>query len=74
MCAKINGANLSLTLLVEEWDSQHKYGGYLHSSNLCDGGEKRNTTHACTPYLTGHEKRAAPKSNPSPGGLIGLDC
>jgi hypothetical protein len=30
----------SPTLLVEEWNDQHKYGGCLHSSKLCDGGGK----------------------------------
>jgi hypothetical protein len=44
MCAKGNGANLSPTLLVEEWDGQYKYGGCLHPSKLCDA-VRRKTAH-----------------------------
>jgi hypothetical protein len=78
MCAKENGANLSPTLLVEEWDGQHKYEDCLHPCKLYDGGEKRNTTRTRTTRLAGlgHGRagrrargtsmNGPPKSGPSP--------
>jgi hypothetical protein len=59
MCAKENGANFSPTLLMEEWNYQHKYGGCLHPSKLCDGREKKNTIRMRTPRQGG----ARPKPN-----------
>jgi hypothetical protein len=46
MGVRENGAKCSSTLLVEEWNGQHKYESCLHSFKLCDEGEKRHHTRA----------------------------
>ena len=57
----------SPTLLVEEWDDQHKSGGCLILYKLCVGGEKGSSTRARSLASPRH---ASPR-RAGPGGAMG---
>lgn len=44
ICARGSDANLSLILLVERWDNQHKYGGCLDSPSHVMGRKGKHHT------------------------------